>query len=129
MHRPALRHVPRRAAAATFAASLLVLAGCRSGYTVDVENASARPVSVRLLQDQVATDSKLLASDRLAPGQRTTLGPAKAVFTDSVVLMIEDLGETGMPPHKVKLEAGTTKITVTPANERTAGSFGVTKDR
>lgn len=107
----------------------LSLAGCSLSYTAEVVNTSGRPVRARLLQDLVAADPKILAVERVGPDETVTLGPAKAVLTDNVIIEIEDLTEAGLPPQKMRLDAGRTTIAVTPAGERSFGSVTISKQR
>lgn len=107
----------------------LAFAGCSLSYTAEVVNTSGRPVRARLLQDQVVDDPKVLAAERVNAGETVTLGPAKAVLTDNVVIEIEDLTEAGLPPQKLRLDAGRTTVAVTPAGERSFGSVHVAKQR
>src|SRR5690606_16323523 len=114
-HRLNARTTPVRTPRLLLALPLaLAFAGCSLSYTAEVVNPSGRPVRARLLQDQVVDDPKVLAAERVNAGETVTLGPAKAVLTDNVVIEIEDLTDAGLPPHKLRLGAGRTTVAVTP---------------
>lgn len=92
-------------------AGLLMLAGCNAEYTVKVHNDGARPVSVRLMQDQVVSDPVALASATVPAGGQAKLGPVKATVTDDVVLEV-GTGEMGIPPAKQRVYPGTSEFRV-----------------
>jgi hypothetical protein len=76
-----------------------VLSGCT--YTVEVRNATADPITVRLIQLDPIQPEWLLASARIDPGERAHLRESRAAFS-KVVLEATTPGRDGEPVrHKV----------------------------
>jgi hypothetical protein len=99
-------------------ACVLPLAGCRSGYDVDVRNLTDQPVVVSIVTES-SGGGRLLASGRLGPGDRT--GLFGQVDTRQHVWLESDFaGNTGYPA-KMDLMRGRTVVNVRRADQGSKG--------
>lgn len=81
------------------ALALSVLSGCT--YTVEVRNATADPITVRLIQLDPIQPDWHLASARIDPGERARLKESRAAFS-KIVLEATTPGRDAEPVrHKV----------------------------
>ncbi len=86
----------------------LALSGCK--YSVEVRNATQRPVSVQMVQQNVDGWEWLIDSDRIPPGKVVTLGPSNAYF--STVMLELDATDEDAFGTRTKLRPGRSSFDV-----------------
>jgi len=113
-----------RARTAGLAACVLVavLAGCKSQYEVNVRNQADQPVTAEIRAGSISGTSKVLKVQRIGPGDRAWLGPAKAGWLKTVFLRVDFAGNVEAPAT-MKLRKGTTAVNVSRADEGAQGSL------
>ena len=100
-------------------AACFPLAACRSGYDVDVRNMTDQPVVASLAVAHEDGSARLLAMQRLGPGDRGALGQ-QTDANQRVWLEVDFAGNTGHPA-RMDLIRGRTIVNVRRAD---AGSKG-----
>jgi hypothetical protein len=106
---------------AVLGASVLALAGCRSGYDVDVRNLADQPIVASIVSEHTNGGGKLLASARLGPGDRTALF-AQTDTREHVWVEADFAGNTGYPA-KLDLIRGRTVVNVRRADQGSKGKL------
>ncbi|TVQ62874.1 MAG: hypothetical protein EA378_03420 [Phycisphaerales bacterium] len=106
-------------ACASAGAVLASAGGCK--YSVEVRNATQRPVSVLLMQQNVDGWEWLIDSDRIPPGKVVTLGPSNAFF--STVMLELDATDEDAFGTRTKLRPGRSSFDVRESIEGNAIVF------
>lgn len=109
----------RPAACLTLAIAALSLAGCRSGYEVDVRNLTDHPVNLRLSTPHTDGAPQTLAAKRLGPGDRGTMF-TQAPSNAPVTLAADFQGNVGYPAT-IDLAPGLTVVNVRRPDEGSQG--------
>lgn len=116
--------MPSRIMLARFVLCLpfMLAAGCETAYTVDLRNLGDQPVSARIFQRRVGEKNKLLDEDRVAPGDRRTLGPVYARTPVPIYIEVDFPGNVGHV-QDLELDPGTTVINVHRREEGARGEI------
>ena len=99
----------------------MALAGCRSGYDVDVRNLTDQPIVASIVTEHSNGGGQLLASQRLGPGDRTGLF-SETASRQHVWLEADFAGNTGYPA-KMDLMRGRTIVNVRRADQGSKGGL------
>jgi hypothetical protein len=103
-------------------ACVLPLAGCRSGYDVDVRNLTDQPIVASIVTESNG-GGRLLSSARLGPGDRTGLF-GEPDTRQHVWLESDFAGNTGYPA-KMDLMRGRTVVNIRRADEGSKGHLAI----
>ena len=98
------------------------MSGCASQYEVNVRNQTDQPITAEIRRGSMQGASKDLKVQRIGPGDRAWLGPAKAGWLKNVFLRVDFAGNVGMPAN-LRLRKGTTAVNVTRADQGAQGTI------
>jgi hypothetical protein len=115
--------ITRRPALAALTLVPFALAGCRSGYEVDIRNLADQPVVAQILTSHPDGASRLLAQDRLGPGDRRALFSQEDYFA-RVWLQVDFQGNQGHPAT-LDLARGKTVVNVKRTDEGSRGTIRI----
>lgn len=87
------------------------LLGCKASYEVNVRNQADQPIVAQIRSGSPRGASKDLKSQRIGPGDRAWLGPAKAGALKHVFLSVDFEGNEEAPAT-LKLKRGQTAVNV-----------------
>jgi hypothetical protein len=102
-------------------AAAMALAGCRSGYDVDLRNLTDQPVVAKIATTHPDGAGRTLAQGRLGPGDRGSLFH-QAEFGRRVWLEVDFEGNIGYP-GTLDLMVGKTVVNVRRADEGSKGTI------
>ncbi|MBL9031300.1 MAG: hypothetical protein JNM80_06290 [Phycisphaerae bacterium] len=113
--------------AARLGALALVLLASGCTYTVDVYNASGSSVLVRMVQLDPIQPDWVLDSERVQPGSRVRLGPARVAFESVAV----DAGTSSRQttPARLRIKPGTTSLLVESGSAAEGSPFVIREGR
>jgi len=91
-----------------------LLTGCARSYTVELFNASDKPVRAEILTNKYGED--VLAGATIAPGAFGGIGPVEAPWIDRVTLEVRLREDPYGQPDRLNLSPGITEAEITVDN-------------
>ena len=97
-----------------------VLGGCQTQVRVDVRNMADQPVNAELVWLYYEQTNPAIRQARIAPGDRTSIGPVTVPYGRQVTLVVDFQGNVGHPAE-LAMQPGRNVVNVRRADEGVAG--------